>query len=143
VSVYISADLRRQIRAQFANCCAYCRTAEALSVALFVEFEHIVPRSAGGTTTYENLCFACPSCNRWKSNRTTATDPNTQQVVSLFHPQRDRWTDHFAWSDDEITIVGLTPVGQATVSVLRMNRPQLLRLRRMWVAMGEHPPTFL
>jgi hypothetical protein len=129
VSVYISADLRRQIRARFANCCAYCRTDEALSVAIF-EFEHIVPRSAGGTTV----------CNRWKADRTTATDPTTQQDIPLFHPQQDNWTDHFAWSEGSTTIIGLTPVGRATISLLRMNRPQLTRVRRMWVAMGEHPP---
>jgi hypothetical protein len=141
VSVYISADLRRKIRAQFANCCAYCKTAEALSVAVF-EFEHIVPRSAGSTTVVENLCFSCPACNRWKAGRTTAPDMTTQQDVPIFHPQRDSWNDHFAWIDDASTIIGLTPVGRATIVLLRMNRPQLVRLRRMWVAMGEHPPVF-
>jgi hypothetical protein len=138
VSVYISADLRRQIRARFASCCAYCKTAESFSVAIF-EFEHIVPRSAGGSTTYENLCLACPACNRWKTNRTTAPDSTTRQDVPLFHPQRNSWTDHFAWSDDATIIIGLTPVGRATIALLRMNRPQLIRVRRMWFAMGEHP----
>jgi hypothetical protein len=39
VSAYVSADLQRDVRARFANSCAYCRTAENLSVAVF-EFEH-------------------------------------------------------------------------------------------------------
>jgi hypothetical protein len=139
VSVYIAASLRRRIRARFADCCAYCRTTEALSVSIF-EFEHIIPRAAGGTTVYENLCFSCPTCNRWKSDRTTALDTATQQGVALFHPQQEFWTDHFTWSDDATTIIGRTPVGRATISLLRMNRPQLVRARRLWVAMGEHPP---
>jgi uncharacterized protein (TIGR02646 family) len=138
VSVYISAELRRQIRARFGGCCAYCRTPEALSVAIF-EFEHIVPRSVGGTTTYENLCFSCPSCNRWKANRVSAPDSATQHEFSLFHPQQDNWSDHFSWSKDATTIIGLTPVGHVTIALLRMNRPQMIRVRRMWVAMGEHP----
>lgn len=50
--VYIPIELQRQIRARFADCCAYCRTALALSVAIF-EFEQIIPRSAGGETVYE------------------------------------------------------------------------------------------
>lgn len=139
MSVYIAAKLRRRVRARFANCCAYCRTAEDLSVSIF-EFEHIVPRAIGGATVYENLCFSCPTCNRWKANRTTAYDATTGQDVPLFHPQNESWTDHFNWSEDTAVVVGLTPVGRATLSLLRMNRPQLVRMRRMWVAMGEHPP---
>jgi 5-methylcytosine-specific restriction endonuclease McrA len=139
VSVYISVDLRRQIRAQFGNHCAYCRTSEALSVAIF-EFEHIVPLSTGGATVLENLCLSCPTCNRWKANRTTAAEPETRQIVPLFHPRQNNWMDHFAWSEDSTTILGLTPTGRATISMFRMNRPQLVRLRRMWAVMGEHPP---
>jgi hypothetical protein len=33
VSAYIPSVLQRQIRDRFANCCAYCRTAEALEDA--------------------------------------------------------------------------------------------------------------
>lgn len=139
MSVYIPVELQRQVRAHFANCCAYCRTAEALTVAIF-EFEHITPRSADGETVFENLCFACPTCNRYKARRQTAPDPMTQQEVPLFHPHLQAWRDHFAWSEDATEIVGLTPTGRATISALRMNRPQLIRVRRMWVVMGEHPP---
>ncbi|HAG84344.1 MAG TPA: hypothetical protein DCL61_25110 [Cyanobacteria bacterium UBA12227] len=63
MSVYLSVELQRRIRARFNNCCAYCRTAEVLTVTTF-EFEHIIPRSLGGETIWENLCLACPSCNR-------------------------------------------------------------------------------
>lgn len=99
MSVYIPAQLQRQLRSQFVNCCAYCRTAESLTVTTF-EFEHIIPLSKGGETTLENLCLACPSCNRYKATRQTATDPNTQEEVLLFHPQRQRWGEHFEWNDD-------------------------------------------
>ena len=68
MSVYIRVELQRQIRARFGECCAYCRTAEFLTAMTF-EFEHIRPLSAGGETVFENLCFACPSCNRYKGDR--------------------------------------------------------------------------
>ncbi|MBD2694826.1 HNH endonuclease [Anabaena catenula] len=29
------------------------------------EVEHIRPLSLGGEAIFENLCFACPSCNRY------------------------------------------------------------------------------
>ena len=108
MSVYVPVDLQRAVRARFANCCAYCRTAENLRVAIF-EFEHIIPRSAGGETIFENLCFSCPTCNRFKADWTAVTDPVTQQDVPLVHPVRDRWTDHFAWHEDATTIIALTP----------------------------------
>ena len=139
MSAYIPVDLQRQIRDRFANCCAYCRSAEHLSVAIF-EIEHILPRSTGGSTVFENTCLACPTCNRFKADRVAAADPATGKEVPLFHPQRDTWTDHFEWNEDASEIVALTPVGRATIAALRMNRSQLIRVRRMWVAMSEHPP---
>jgi hypothetical protein len=139
MKIYIPVDIQRQIRNCFANCCAYCRTAEALTVAIF-EFEHIVPRSAGGATVFANLCLSCPTCNRYKSHLLRAVDPVTFVEVPLFHPQQDRWIDHFSWNEAATEIIGATATGRATIVALRMNRPQLIRLRRMWVAMNEHPP---
>ncbi len=87
MSAYIPVELQRQVRSRFIGCCAYCRTSESLTVTTS-EFEHIIPRSKGGTTTFENLCLACPSCNRYKATRQTAIDPITQEEVELFHPQK-------------------------------------------------------
>ena len=138
MSVYIPVDLQKQIRTRFANCCAYCHTAEFLTVTTF-EFEHITPRSAGGETIIENLCLACPSCNRYKAYRQVAIDPVTLKEVPLFHPYLQFWKEHFVWNEDATEIVGLTPTGRATIIALKMNRPQLIRVRRMWVKMEEHP----
>lgn len=140
MSIYIPVDLQRQIRARFANCCGYCRTAEFLTITIF-EFEHIIPLSAGGETIFENLCLSCPSCNRYKGSRQTAIDPITDEEVRLFNPHLQAWTDHFTWSEDATEIIGLTSIGRATISALKMNRTQLIRARKMWVKMGEHPPS--
>lgn len=141
MSNYIPVALKQRIRAQFSDYCAYCRTAEYLTVATF-EVEHIIPQVAGGETVLDNLCLACPTCNRHKATRQTAIDPQTKTVVLLFHPQQNQWADHFFWNADSTEIVSLTPIGRATIEVLKMNRPQLILVRRMWVKMGEHPPTF-
>jgi hypothetical protein len=141
VSVYIPVELQRQILTHFVQCCAYCHTAEALTAVTF-EFEHIIPLVAGGRTIFENLCFACPMCNRHKAHRQIAPDPETQQNVALFHPHQQVWSEHFVWNEDASEIIGLTPTGRATVVALKMNRPQLIRLRQMWGKMDEHPPKF-
>lgn len=122
MSVYISVELQRQVREAFADRCAYCQTAEDLQVAIF-EIEHIVPRSAGGATVFDNICLACPTCNRCKSDRTTYLDSQTGIDVPLFHPQQESWHDHFEWSENATEIVPLTATGLATVIALRMNRP--------------------
>lgn len=142
MTVYIPAELQRRVRERFGNCCAYCRTAEHLTATTF-EFEHILWRSGGGETTFDNLCLSCPMCSRFKSDDATALDPATQTECPLFHPHQDRWADHFSWDEERVEIVGTTPVGRATVSALEMNRPQMIRVRRMWVALGEHPPGHL
>ena len=139
MSTYVPAALRRRIRARFMDRCAYCRTAEALIAATF-EIEHIIPRSAGGETVFDNLCLACPTCNRSKASRQTAVALLLGHTVPLFHPQHQLWEEHFVWNADATVMRDLTPIGQATIEALRMNRPALIRLRRMWVQMGEHPP---
>lgn len=133
------AALKRLVRVRFVNRCAYCRTAEGLTATHF-EIEHIEPRAAGGETIFANLCLSCPMCNRFKSDSLLAVDPITATSVPLFHPQLQLWQEHFAWSDDATEIIGRSPVGRATIGALRMNRPAMIRVRRMWVAMSEHPP---
>jgi hypothetical protein len=48
-------------------------------------------------------------------------------VVTLYHPRRESWEDHFAL--EEFRLVGLTPTGRATVRVLAMNDPDRVKLR--------------
>ena len=136
MSIYISANLRRQIRSRFSDRCAYCQTPEALTVTTF-EVEHIIPRSADGKTILENLCLACPSCNRHKAHHQTGIDPVIEEIVPLFHPYVQEWKEHFAWSEDGIEVIGLTATGRATIAMLKMNRPQLIRARQMWIKMND------
>ena len=138
MSYYVAGALRRRVRETFFSYCAYCQTDEALTVVTF-EIEHIVPLSLGGATEFDNLCLACPACNRFKSNRTHGR--NDVEVESrLFHPQQDAWFDHFDWSVSGTVIVGLSNIGQATINTLRMNRSQLVEVRALWVDAGCHPP---
>ncbi len=67
-------------------------------------------------------------------------DTVTGESIALFHPHQQRWQDHFHWSSDTTILIGRTATGVVTIDTLRMNRPELLRLRRLWVRMGEFPP---
>jgi hypothetical protein len=139
MSAHVPTALKRLVRERFSNRCAYCQTAESFTATHF-EIEHIIPRAAGGETALANLCLSCPMCNRYKSATSSAVDPTTQTNVPLFHPQIQRWIEHFAWSIDGTEIIGLSPTGRATIAALRMNRPAMTRVRRMWFVLAEHPP---
>ena len=91
--------------------------------------EHIIPRQHAGTDGAENLALACPDCNFAKGPNLTGVEPGIHRVVRLFNPRRDKWTEHFAL--DGALVVGKTPVGRATVSLLRMNDAQRLRVRAL------------
>ena len=135
----ISRSLRRQVSEKARGLCEYCRCPAYFTNASF-HCEHIRPRNAGGRTTLDNLAWACPWCNGHKYTKTHAQDPHTGQRVPLFNPRRQQWSRHFAWSEDFMYIIGQTRAGRATVDALHLNRPQLLNLRLLLHAAGEHPP---
>ena len=139
MSLYIPVQIQRTIRQQFKYRCAYCQTQEALIATTF-EIEHIKPLSTGGETIVQNLCLACPHCNRHKSDRETFRDPESNQIVALFHPQQQVWAEHYIWNRDTSVLLGITAIGRATLEALEINRPALVNLRKLWHKFGEHPP---
>lgn len=90
MSAYVPAGLRRQVTVRDQGICVYCYSAERLMGTTF-EIDHITPEAFGGATELNNLCLACPACNRRKATRLTAVDPDTSIQVRLFHPLQDRW----------------------------------------------------
>jgi hypothetical protein len=118
--------------------CEYCLSPAAFSPDPFVE-EHVVPRSKGGTKHLSNLAYSCQGCNSAKYTHTEADDPRSGRTVPLYNPRIDSWSEHFAWDEDRITLVGRTPTGRATVAALDLNRESVVNLRRLLLLVGEHP----
>ena len=135
----IPRSLRDQVKRRAGFRCEYCRTAEWLS-GIEGEIDHIIPRSEGGSSDLENLCYVCTACNGYKQAKTSAIDPLSKTLVHLFHPRKHVWEENFAWSDDTLRIIGLTPVGRATVEGLRLNHPLAVSARTIWSRVGYHPP---
>ncbi|HVJ68392.1 MAG TPA: HNH endonuclease [Caulifigura sp.] len=123
----MNVELRRSVRQRALHCCEYCGLPEQDSPIVGHQVEHIIPRKHGGSDDPENLALACVACNLYKGSNLAGIDPDTTQVVPLFHPRRDRWTEHFVI--DGLHILGITPAGRATVAVLRLNDAVHLRLR--------------
>ena len=137
--VRLSAALRRLVVERARGCCEYCLSQANFSTQPF-SVEHIFPLDKGGLTESDNLALSCQGCNNHKYNKTEGIDPITRQMVELYHPRRQAWSDHFAWNDDYTLILGLTPTGRATVETLHLNRTGIVNLRRVLYAVRQHPP---
>ncbi|MBD2129236.1 HNH endonuclease [Microcoleus sp. ZQ-A2] len=138
--IYIPIEVERRVRTAARNRCGYCLSPQHLVMAR-LEIEHIIPISKGGSNDESNLWLACPLCNRYKSNKTTETDPETGETVRLFNPRTQEWFEHFQWTEDSVRIVGRTPTGRATVAALHLSDdPDALVVRSYWVLAGWHPP---
>ena len=83
--------------------------------------EHILPLSAGGLTTRENLWLVCHCCNKFQGNRMEAVDSVTGTIVRLFNPRVQPWHEYMPWSAAGTLVLGVTPCGRATVEALQMD----------------------
>lgn len=135
----VSKSLRQKVSQTARFRCGYCLTSQRI-VGPLLEIDHLVPVARGGTSEEANLWLACPLCNGAKSDQTEAIDPVTQQTVPIFNPRRNLWTEHFQWIANGAVVEGLTPIGRATVVALKMNQADVVATRRLWVAVGWHPP---
>ncbi|HRD82084.1 MAG TPA: HNH endonuclease signature motif containing protein [Saprospiraceae bacterium] len=121
------------------HCCEYCKSQDRFSPVYF-SVDHIIPVSMGGSQDIDNMAYACMLCNRLKWNKISVLDPVSQLIVNLFDPRRDSWASHFQWSEDYLHIIGVTPVGRATVNTLQLNREKLVHYRSEMAEIGYHPP---
>jgi len=61
-----------------------------------LNLDHVVPRSLGGRSTWENVVTSCVDCNRRKGGRT----PRQAHLKLMRRPERPRWTPlaNLMWS---------------------------------------------
>jgi hypothetical protein len=122
----VNPHLIQQIWQRAHHRCEYCRIPHP-QYRLPFQVDHVIARQHGGASTLENLAMCCFHCNRFKGPNIAGLDPVTKVLVRLFNPRTDIWIEHFR--SDGAYIVGVTPIGRATVQVLSMNEGDLLRLR--------------
>jgi 5-methylcytosine-specific restriction endonuclease McrA len=135
----MDAVTRRTVRSRCGDGCEYCRLPQTAAPFLTFHIEHIVATQHEGGDELDNLALACPDCNRHKGPNLTSIDPLTRQIVPLFHPRRDVWSDHFTIEGPAIH--GHTATGRATARLLRFNDPERLAVRAALLEIDEWPPT--
>lgn len=130
----IGVALRRAVARRAQSCCEYCGVPDTATL-LPHEPDHIVAIQHGGKTALENLAYACFECNRFKGPNLTSIDPETGVVTRLYQPRTDHWENHFRW--EGAMIVPLTPVGRATVLLLRLNQEDRIAFRSNLLRRGD------
>ena len=88
--------------------CQYCGTKHSIND---LTYDHVVPRSQGGKTTWVNIATCCETCNRRKANRTPAqagmkllkepVQPTATPVLVVTVSREsvpDAWRDYLYWT---------------------------------------------
>jgi 5-methylcytosine-specific restriction endonuclease McrA len=86
---------RHNIYMRDGNTCQYCGLALPRTE---LNLDHVVPRSQGGRTTWENVVCCCIDCNLAKGART----PEQAHMTLRKLPSRPRWTPTFRAAGDRI-----------------------------------------
>jgi 5-methylcytosine-specific restriction endonuclease McrA len=94
--------------------CQYCGTKKSVKD---LTFDHVVPRSRGGASNFENIVAACAGCNLRKGNKTLREadmrlmrrprTPRPEELdrvgrrLAAMHVQLHRtWMDYLYWGSD-------------------------------------------
>lgn len=87
---------RLNIYARDGDTCQYCGRQLPRSE---LNLDHVVPRSQGGKTSWENVVCSCIDCNLKKGGRT----PEQAGMKLLKRPVRPRWTPLFRGASKKVT----------------------------------------
>jgi hypothetical protein len=98
------------------------------------QIDHVIAKQHRGRSSFSNLAQICALCNRHKGPNLTGIDLKTRRIMRLYDPRRDTWNEHFLWR--LTTLVGLTPVGRATITVLAINQSRRVAARAALIAEG-------
>ena len=125
---YIPAALRNLVYERADGCCEYCLVSEAVSFATH-QIDHIIAEKHGGLTVEENLALSCALCNKYKGSDLTSIDNETGEIVRLFNPRKDVWSEHFKIENG--VFIGLTPNARATIRLLQINNSARIEERKI------------
>jgi hypothetical protein len=131
--------LKNQVRDRAGSRCEYCQIHQDQEPFYTFPVDHIIAQQHRGSTVLDNLCLSCFRCNSHKGPNIASIDPATSEMSPLYHPRHDVWNEHFEWHGAEL--VGLTPIGRATVEVLAVNHPDHVLLREALISEASFPPT--
>ena len=133
---YIPETLRALVSNRAFGSCEYCLLNGEYSIKRH-EVDLIYAEKHGGETLEANLCLSCVDCNRYKGTDLASLDPLRGEPVFLFHPRRDKWSEHFQL--DGARIEPVTPEARASVKLLHINDIDRVWERAALLKLGRYP----
>ncbi len=115
--------VRDKVRQRAEYSCEYCGVSETDTGGLLT-IDHYQPQSKGGTDHLENLIYCCNRCNSYKYNYY----PVLPSEPIIWNPRITSRNQHFFELENGY-LKALTPQGVATIDLLRLNRPSLIKYR--------------
>jgi len=117
---YNDAEVKSALLEETHGKCAYCES--KLRHITYGDIEHIVAKDVDPSRTYDwlNLTTACDVCNTRKSNQEGLIDPYTDDPEKI----------HFRFMGPMVTIVPGSEPAKLTLTVLKLNRPDLMEKRK-------------
>ena len=134
--IYISKHQKKQVIERANSTCEYCRLNQVYAYLPF-QIEHIIAIKHGGGSELANLALACPHCNNHKGSDLTTFLDTYDNIVSLYNPRKELWSNHFETTEGMIH--PLTDVGRATIKLLKLNEPERLAIRKILASAGLYP----
>ena len=116
--------MRERLRQLYEFRCGYCGVRE-VDAGSQLTIDHFRPRTHQGSDAEDNLVYCCFACNHFKSDYWQA-----EQNRQLLHPRLDNLVSHYEVTTD-FTLTGLTERGANHITVLHLNRPELIDYRRL------------
>lgn len=117
---------REYLRVDFWYSCAYCSISEREAEGLGFQIDHHRPVNVGGSSSYDNLMYACTHCNRRKED----IWPSPQRQAAGYRylrPDADDFTEHLEPDGDQVK--PRTKPAEFTTQVIGLNRAPLRHLR--------------
>jgi len=120
-------DHRADLRLDYQNRCGYCNDIDTWRFNWY-EIDHFVPQKylvTVSSTAYENLVYACRSCNNAKRAEWPTKDEKVhhQHDMGFIDPCDDAYNDQFERLVNG-RIVPQTPLGNWMFNTLRLYKPQ-------------------
>jgi len=136
---YIPSEVRRLVAKRADFLCEYCLLHEE-DTFFGCEIDHVVSEKHGGGSEPDNLAYACLACNRNKGSDIASLAAGAMEPTRLFNPRRDQWKEHFRFTGQpECSIEPLSPIGEVSIRVLRLNALERRMERRALLEVERYP----
>jgi hypothetical protein len=115
------------VRQRYAFACGYCGVSE-VSAGGLLTVDHHRPLAVRGDESLDNLVYACVRCNQYKHTYWPTADEASRDLRVL-HPLQDVLACHYRLNPQSGRLEPLTETGRFHITLLHLNRPQLIRHR--------------